>query len=81
MNIIDRNGRSSPECTHCYYRFNTDYAKNPYYEMVEIAQGKYKFCPNCGSAYEGCQVEGVDFDKCEPHIKYWASGHKKINVD
>ena len=75
MNIVDRNGESSPECTQCGHRFETDYADNPYREMVDIANGKYKFCPNCGSPYTGCQVEGVDFDKCEPRIKYWASGY------
>lgn len=75
MNIVNRNGSYSPECTECGYRFETDYADNPYTEMVAIANGKYNFCPNCGSRYMGCQVEGVDFDRCETRIKYWASGY------
>lgn len=78
MNIVNRGGTSAPECTNCGHRFNTKTAKSPYEEMVAIANGKYKFCPECGAKYEGCQVEGVDFDKCERHIKYWASGYKKI---
>lgn len=77
MNIVNRNGSYEPECTNCHHRFNTDYASNPYREMVAIAHGKYKFCPECGAPYTGCQVEGVDFEKCERNIKYWASGYKR----
>ena len=76
MNIVNKNGRSQPECTKCGHRFNTDYAINPYREMVEIAHGKYKFCPNCGDEYKGCLVEGVDFNECDANIKFWASGQK-----
>ena len=39
---------SGNKCTKCGYRFNTDYATNPYLEMINIAHGKYKFCPECG---------------------------------
>lgn len=75
MNIVNKKGRSQPECTKCGYRFNTDYATNPYLEMINIAHGKYKFCPECGDKYEGCQVDGIDFNKCSQSIKIWASPH------
>ena len=61
MNVVDRKGVSKPECTNCGHRFNTDYAKNPFEEMCQIAKGKFHYCPYCGAEYIGCQVEGVDF--------------------
>ena len=33
INIIDKQGKSAPECTNCNHRFNTNYARNPYKEM------------------------------------------------
>ena len=56
MNVVDRNGRSAPECTNCGHRFDTDYAKNPYAEMCRIAKGKFAYCPVCGAKYVGCQI-------------------------
>lgn len=47
-------------------------------ETVRIAHGKYKYCPNCGEKYEGCQIEGVDFNKCPPDIRLWATAHGVI---
>ena len=78
MNLVDINGKSSCQCTNCNFRFNTDYAKNPYMETVRIAHGKYKYCPNCGEKYEGCQIEGVDFNKCPPDVRLWATAHGVI---
>ncbi len=71
MNVVNRNGKSSPECTNCNHRFNTDYASNPYREMCEIAKGKYNYCPKCGAKYIGCQVEGVNLEDCEDAIQNW----------
>ncbi len=71
MNVVDRNGRSAPECTSCGHRFNTDYAENPYREMCRIARGKFSFCPSCGAKYTGCQIEGQDFDDCTPKLRDW----------
>ena len=65
MNVVDRNGRSAPECTNCGHRFDTDV------EMCRIAKGKFAYCPVCGAKYVGCQIEGVDFDKCAPHLSDW----------
>ena len=78
MNIVDINGKSSCQCTNCNYRFNTEYAKNPYMETVRIAHGKYKYCPNCGDKYEGCLIEGVDFNQCSPDVRLWATAHGVI---
>lgn len=71
MNVVNRNGNSQPECTACGHRFETNYAENPYHEMCSIAYGKFRFCPNCGAKYVGCQIEGIDFDKCTPHLRDW----------
>lgn len=71
MNVVNRGGSSKPERTNCGKRFNTDYADNPYREMCEIAKGKYRFCPVCGAKYVGCQIEGVDFEKCDPYYQDW----------
>lgn len=71
MNIVSKNGDSCPECTNCKYRFATDYADNPYEEMVRIATGKYDYCPKCGAKYIGCQVEGIDLEKCDRKTKDW----------
>lgn len=78
MNLIDINGKSSCQCTNCNFRFNTEYAKNPYIETIKIAHGKYNYCPNCGDKYEGCQVESIDFNKCDDTIKLWASACSTI---
>lgn len=71
MNVVNRNGTHAPECTNCNYRFETDYAENPYREMCSIAKGKYAFCPVCGARYIGCQINGVDFNKCDSHKRDW----------
>lgn len=71
INIIDKQGKSAPECTNCNHRFNTNYARNPYKEMCEIAFGKFKYCPNCGDKYQGCLIEGVDFNKSDKSKKRW----------
>lgn len=73
MNVVNRRGRSAPECTNCGHRFNTDYADNSYREMCRIAKGKFSFCPVCGARYIGCQIEGVDFDKCDAYERDWIS--------
>ena len=73
MNIVHRNFHSAPECTNCGHRFNTEYAENPYHEMLEIAYGKYKFCPHCGDKYEGMLVEGKPLSEHNEQIQYWAS--------
>lgn len=73
MNVVKRGGRSAPECTNCGHRFNTDYADNPYTEMCRIAKGKFSFCLSCGAKYTGCQIEGVDFDKCDANLQDWIS--------
>ena len=78
MNIVDINGKSSCQCTNCNFRFNTEYAKNPYMETVRIAHGKYKYCPNCGDKYEGCLIEGKNANKYNPEIRFWATGQGKI---
>ena len=71
MNVVKINGSSSPECTNCGYRFETDYAENPYKEMCKIAFGKNRFCPMCGAKYVGCQIEGIDFNDCDPYLQDW----------
>ncbi len=71
MNVVNRRGCSAPECTNCGHRFNTDHAENPYREMCHIARGKFSFCPACGAKYIGCQIEGVDFDKCDANKRAW----------
>lgn len=71
MNVVNRNGDNAPECTNCNHRFETDYAENPYREMCRIAKGKYLYCPKCGAKYIGCQVEGVDFEKCDFYTRDW----------
>ena len=72
MNVIkDFRGRSAPECTNCNHRFDTDGAENSYREMCRIAKGKFAFCPMCGAKYVGCQIEGVDFEKCSPDLRDW----------
>lgn len=72
VNIVKRNGSSAPECTNCNHRFNI----KTYPEMVAIVDN-CKFCPECGARWDGCQVDGVDFEKCTPHIQWWASGYKE----
>jgi hypothetical protein len=71
MNVVDRGGTSRPECTNCNHRFDTDHANNPYKEMCKIAKGKYSYCPFCGAKYIGCQVEGIDFEKCSSATQDW----------
>ena len=71
MNVVNRGGSSRPECTNCGHRFDVDYADNPYREMCCIAKGKFRFCPVCGAKYVGCQIEGVDFNKCNPDYQDW----------
>lgn len=71
MNVVSVNGRSEPECTACGHRFDTDHAENPYREMCRIATGKFKFCPNCGAKYAGCQIEDVDLERCAPEKRDW----------
>lgn len=70
-NIVNRGGSHKPECTNCGHRFETDYARNPYGEMCNIACGKYHYCPYCGAKYIGCQIEGVDFHKCSADLREW----------
>lgn len=69
LNIVSRNGKAAPECTACGKRFEIE----NYHEMVAIARGRYKFCPKCGERITDVQVEGVDFNECEHHIRVWAS--------
>lgn len=72
MNVVKREYICKPECTNCGHRFDTDYAKNRYREMCRIAMGeRFRFCPKCGAKYIGCQIEGVDFDKCDPDSRDW----------
>ena len=71
MNVLSMHDRSDLECTNCKHRFDTNYALNPYREMCNLAMGKYQYCPKCGAKFIGCQVEGVDFTKCETYIKDW----------
>lgn len=71
MNVVDRNGRSAPECTNCGHRFDTDYAKNPYAEMCRIAKGEICLLPSLRSQVCWRQIEGVDFDKCDPYETDW----------
>ena len=71
MNVVNINGSSYPVCTNCDYRFDTKYARNSYVEMCKIAKGKFQYCPVCGAKYTGCQVEGVDLEKCTPNTKDW----------
>ena len=73
VNIVKQNFRSAPECTTCGYRFDTSYAVNPYHEMLEIAYGKYKFCPHCGDKYEGMLVEGKPISEHSSNVQSWAS--------
>ena len=75
MNAVDKNGNSSPECTNCNHRFNTDYARNSYLETCAIVNGRYKYCPNCGAKYIGGQVNGIDLEKCSREIQRWMSPH------
>jgi len=70
-NVVSINGSATPICTNCNHSFDTDYAKNPYREMCKIAKGKYHYCPNCGAKYIDCQVEGVDFEKCNSNTIDW----------
>ena len=72
LNIVAQNGSAAPECTACGKRFKIA----NYHEMVDIARGKYKFCPECGDRITNIQVEGVDFKKCDFHIRVWASGNE-----
>ena len=71
MNVVKRNYSAAPECTACGHRFETEYADNPYREMCRIALGKFKFCPQCGAKYTGCQIEGIDIDKADPDLRNW----------
>lgn len=74
MNVVNINGTSCPECTNCGHRFETDYAENPYREMCRIAKGKYHYCPKCGAEYIGCQIDGIDFEKCDFNKRDWLYG-------
>ena len=72
MNVVkNRMGSASPECTNCGFRFETRDAGHPYREMCRIALGKFKFCPQCGAKYIGCQVEGVDLGECDADTRDW----------
>lgn len=72
INIIYEKGRRKPKCTECGHVFDTDTAQNPYEELCRIALGRtFRFCPICGSPYEGCQVEGIDLKDCGKSTKDW----------
>lgn len=71
MNVVKINGCAQPECTNCGHRFDTDRAAHPYRAMCQIAMGAYPFCPYCGAKYAGCQIEGVNFDKCSSDLRDW----------
>lgn len=73
MNIDSRSNRATVQCTNCNHIFKTDKAKNPYHEMLEIAHGKYKFCPSCGEKYEGMLVDGKPLAEHDESTRHWAS--------
>ena len=50
MNIVNRNGRSLPECTQCEHRFETEV------EPTYCTDKENKFV-HCESCHEECEVD------------------------